>query len=84
MCPDTSRSDRLVPAMQQGIADHRADQCGRDAKGLGDLVLLHAVDAAHLEGVELALNATNLLDEKYVTGCYSTMGCQYGSVTYNG
>ncbi|MEE1925335.1 TonB-dependent siderophore receptor [Pseudomonas sp. 148P] len=45
---------------------------------------------ASLDGVELALNATNLLDEKYVAGCYSTMGCQYGqqrtlygSVTYN-
>lgn len=45
---------------------------------------------ASLKGVELALNATNLLDEKYVAGCFNTVGCQYGqqrtlygSVTYN-
>ncbi|MDR0277343.1 MAG: TonB-dependent siderophore receptor [Paucimonas sp.] len=45
---------------------------------------------ASLDGVELALNATNLLDEKYVAGCFNAVGCQYGqqrtvygSVTYN-
>ncbi|MBO3276513.1 TonB-dependent siderophore receptor [Pseudomonas schmalbachii] len=43
-----------------------------------------------LQGVEVALNATNLFDEEYVAGCFSNMGCQYGqqrtvygTVTYN-
>ncbi|MNO86556.1 Ferrichrome-iron receptor precursor [compost metagenome] len=43
-----------------------------------------------LDGVEVALNATNLFDEEYVAGCFSNMGCQYGqqrtvfgTVTYN-
>ncbi|GHS84431.1 ligand-gated channel [Pseudomonas sp. PAGU 2196] len=45
---------------------------------------------ASLKGVELALNASNLFDKKYVAGCFSDMGCQYGqqrtvygTVTYN-
>ena len=45
---------------------------------------------ASLHGMEVSLNANNLLDEKYVAGCFSTVGCQYGqqrtvygSVTYN-
>ncbi|MFJ4375219.1 TonB-dependent siderophore receptor [Pseudomonas japonica] len=45
---------------------------------------------ASLDGVEVSLNATNLLDEKYVAGCFGSVGCQYGqqrtfygSVTYN-
>ncbi|MCY1283321.1 TonB-dependent siderophore receptor [Pseudomonas jinjuensis] len=43
-----------------------------------------------LDGVEVALNASNLFDEEYVAGCFSNMGCQYGqqrtvfgTVTYN-
>lgn len=45
---------------------------------------------ASLDGLEVSLNATNLFDEKYVAGCFSTVGCQYGqqrtvygTVTYN-
>ncbi|MDD2058566.1 TonB-dependent siderophore receptor [Pseudomonas sp. GD03860] len=45
---------------------------------------------ASLDGVEVSLNATNLFDEDYVAGCFSTVGCQYGqqrtvygTVTYN-
>lgn len=33
---------------------------------------------ARLDGAELSLNATNLFDKQYVTGCFSDMGCQYG------
>ncbi|MCY1414750.1 Ferrichrome outer membrane transporter/phage receptor [compost metagenome] len=46
--------------------------------------------AASLDGVEVSLNATNLFDEDYVAGCFSTVGCQYGqqrtvygTVSYN-
>lgn len=45
---------------------------------------------ASLDGMEVSLNANNLLDEKYVAGCFGAVGCQYGqqrtvygSVTYN-
>ncbi|WP_256585928.1 MULTISPECIES: TonB-dependent siderophore receptor [Pseudomonas] len=45
---------------------------------------------ASLDGVEVSLNATNLFDEDYVAGCFSTVGCQYGqqrtvygTVSYN-
>ncbi|WDY59942.1 TonB-dependent receptor domain-containing protein [Pseudomonas sp. PSKL.D1] len=31
-----------------------------------------------LDGLEVSLNATNLFDEEYVAGCFSTVGCQYG------
>jgi len=50
---------------------------------------LGKVDAS-LDGVEVSLNAANLFDEKYVAGCFSNVGCQYGqqrtvygTVTYN-
>lgn len=50
---------------------------------------LGKVDAS-LDGVEVSLNATNLFDEEYVAGCFSTVGCQYGqqrtvygTVSYN-
>ncbi|MDH4580523.1 TonB-dependent siderophore receptor [Pseudomonas sp. BN415] len=50
---------------------------------------LGKVDAS-LDGMEVSLNATNLFDEEYVAGCFSTVGCQYGqqrtvygTVTYN-
>ena len=33
---------------------------------------------ASLDGVEVALNASNLFDEEYVAGCFSNMGCQWG------
>ncbi|GAB7533237.1 TonB-dependent siderophore receptor [Pseudomonas sp. 3A(2025)] len=33
---------------------------------------------ARLDGAELSLNASNLFDKRYVTGCYSDVGCQYG------
>ena len=43
-----------------------------------------------LDGLEVSLNATNLFDEDYVAGCFSSVGCQYGqqrtvygTVTYN-
>ncbi|MNF86281.1 Ferrichrome-iron receptor precursor [compost metagenome] len=50
---------------------------------------LGKVDAS-LDGMEVSLNASNLFDEEYVAGCFSTVGCQYGqqrtvygTVTYN-
>lgn len=50
---------------------------------------LGKVDAS-MDGVEVSLNATNLFDEEYVAGCFSSLGCQYGqqrtvygTVTYN-
>lgn len=43
-----------------------------------------------LKGMDIAINASNLFDKKYVAGCFSTVGCQYGqqrtvyvSATYN-
>lgn len=50
---------------------------------------LGKIDAS-LKGVELSMNATNLFDENYVAGCFSSFGCQYGqqrtvygTVSYN-
>ncbi|WP_238296726.1 TonB-dependent siderophore receptor [Methylobacterium soli] len=33
---------------------------------------------ASLQGFQFQLNANNLLDERYVTGCFSYSGCYYG------
>ena len=45
-----------------------------DAVASYDLKYLDAT----LQGFQLQLNAQNLLDERYVTGCFSYSGCYYG------
>ncbi len=37
--------------MHQGVADHEVHQGRRDAQFLGDVLLWHAVQAVHLEGI---------------------------------
>lgn len=44
-----------LAAVHQGVADHEVDQGRRDAQFLGDVLLWHAVQAVHLEGVAGAL-----------------------------
>jgi iron complex outermembrane recepter protein len=33
---------------------------------------------ASMKGLKVSLNAMNLLDKRYVAGCFSLIGCQYG------
>ncbi len=42
---------RHLAAMHQGIADHEVHQGRRDAQLLGDVLLRHAMQAIHLEGI---------------------------------
>lgn len=51
-----------------------------DSYTLVDALVSYRLDKldAELEGLEVSLNAANLLDEEYVAGCFSTFGCQYG------
>lgn len=47
-----------LAAVHQGVADHEVDQGRRDAQFLGDVLLWHAVQAVHLEGVAGALGSS--------------------------
>jgi iron complex outermembrane recepter protein len=33
---------------------------------------------ASMKGLKVSLNAMNLLNQRYVAGCFSLIGCQYG------
>lgn len=68
-----------------GLAEYRL---GRITAVLGGAVVTSAHGAAHYElgqlsprlaGVRLAVNASNLTDQRYVASCFNdSFGCSYG------